>query len=429
MFIDGGSLNVTGGLQIGTSGSNGAVNFSSGTLTADFVNIGDGTRTGTLSQSGGTANIGDLTIYATIGNAYTCTNAPAINISGNWTNNGASTAFAAASSTVAFNGGGAQTIGGTSSTTFYNLTINNGSADADGITLGANETVNNTLTLTDGLLKVASYSLTLGASATISGGASETSMVVTDIDGSATNDGSLCKVFAGNVSFTFPVGDAYGTTERSPSTLSFTANLTNPSTVCVRVTNARHPNRPGYLTKPYLDRYWTVTSSDNAFSCTARFDYKDADIAGGGTESEMKHRAWNGTAWATYNAVTAGSNYFQSTLTSFSDQTAWADSPTAVTLESMEAVQAPGGGRIDVTWQTAQEVDNQGFNLWRGTARDDPGVVKLNAAIIPSQAPGSGMGASYAYADTYQLTAGTTYFYWLEDVALDGTTAATSRSP
>jgi hypothetical protein len=51
----------------------------------------------------------------------------------------------------------------------------------------------------------------------------------------------------------------------------------------------------------------------------------------------------------------------------------------------------------------------------------------LNVDIIPSQAPGGGMGAEYTYPDSYQLVAGTTYFYWLEDVSLGG--AVTPHEP
>ncbi len=106
-------------------------------------------------------------------------------------------------------------------------------------------------------------------------------------------------------------------------------------------------------------------------------------------------------------------------VTTFSDWAVSNDAPMAVTLEIMQAVAAPEGGRVDVTWTTAQEVDNQGFNLWRGTSPAGPDL-RLNADIIPSQAPGQGMGADYAYADTYQSIAGTTYYYWLEDVSLSG---------
>ncbi len=67
-------------------------------------------------------------------------------------------------------------------------------------------------------------------------------------------------------------------------------------------------------------------------------------------------------------------------------------------------------------------MNNRGFNLWRGTLPAGPDL-KLNAAIIPSQAPGGALGAGYAYTDTFDLLAGTTYYYWLEDVSLDGALA------
>jgi MYXO-CTERM domain-containing protein len=74
---------------------------------------------------------------------------------------------------------------------------------------------------------------------------------------------------------------------------------------------------------------------------------------------------------------------------------------------------------VQVDWETAQETQNQGFNLWRGTSPAGPDV-RLNAAILPSQNPGGTMGASYRYVDSYQLTSSATYYYWLEDVSLSG---------
>ena len=89
-------------------------------------------------------------------------------------------------------------------------------------------------------------------------------------------------------------------------------------------------------------------------------------------------------------------------------------------LDSLEAVQDVVAGDIDVTWTTAQEIGNLGFNLWRGTSPAGPDV-KLSTTIIPSQGPDSNTGFNYAYADNGQFVPGATYYYWLEDVALDGT--------
>jgi hypothetical protein len=145
--INGGALNVTSGLQIGVAGLNGAVSLSSGTLNTDLVNIGDGTLSGTLTQSGGTANIGSLNIFSTAGNAYTCSGSPLINVSGNWTNNRAATAFIPANSTVTFNGTTAQSIGGTFTTAFYNLALNNSGGI---VSFGSAYTISNNLSIATG---------------------------------------------------------------------------------------------------------------------------------------------------------------------------------------------------------------------------------------------------------------------------------------
>ena len=41
--------------------------------------------------------------------------------------------------------------------------------------------------------------------------------------------------------------------------------------------------------------------------------------------------------------------------------------------------------------------------------------------MIPSQAPGSGQGASYQWQD-FDVESGASYYYWLETVALSGST-------
>ena len=147
---------------------------------------------------------------------------------------------------------------------------------------------------------------------------------------------------------------------------------------------------------------------------------------------------YNGSAWRKINtgltrsACAAGMLNCAVTVSSLSlpaDATQYAlsgASPTAVRLESFQAEAQPAAGAIALAWQTAQEIDNRGFNLWRGASPDGPDQ-QLNDAIIPSQAPGSALGASYIYTDTRDLLPGATYFYWLEDVSLGG--AATRHEP
>ena len=107
-------------------------------------------------------------------------------------------------------------------------------------------------------------------------------------------------------------------------------------------------------------------------------------------------------------------------------------SPLAVTLASFDA-QAQAG-HVLVSWETVSELNNAGFNLyrtgsvgdrpeqgeWLGSVGDRPEPGDL-LAFVPSQAPGATQGAAYSFQDA-NVVAGQTYWYWLEDVDLNGAT-------
>lgn len=165
----GGSLVVNNGsVYFGSGGTYGAttianVNILGGLLSMDQTNQSMNI-TGNLSQSAGTFNLS--------------TNAGGdVDIDGNWTRNGGT--FNANARAVTFSGTGAQSIGGSSSTTFGYLTINNTSGTAAGVTLGVATNVANQLTLTAGVLNTTStniLNITNNATTAVSGG-STTSFV------------------------------------------------------------------------------------------------------------------------------------------------------------------------------------------------------------------------------------------------------------
>jgi hypothetical protein len=97
--------------------------------------------------------------------------------------------------------------------------------------------------------------------------------------------------------------------------------------------------------------------------------------------------------------------------------------PLAVTLSSFFA--RARLNRVVVRWQTASEIDNIGFNLYRAESADGPRV-QLNQGLIPSLSPGSATGADYRFVDR-NVEVGHTYFYWLEDVDIHG--VATLHGP
>ena len=209
--INGGTFTVTGGgLNVGIVNQGGTVNFSSGTLNADKINVGDGTYTGTFNNSGGTVNItGDLTI-STTGN-YTCSNSPIINVGGNWTNKGT---FNRATSTVTMNGA-AQTIGGTITTTFYNLTISGSNTK----TLARATSVAASLSVTDGAtLDLSTFPLSTPTSVNMECGGLTGSSI--------TGSGTGILTLGGNVSVTDDGTGTASATISCPVTLGATRTFT-----------------------------------------------------------------------------------------------------------------------------------------------------------------------------------------------------------
>lgn len=102
----------------------------------------------------------------------------------------------------------------------------------------------------------------------------------------------------------------------------------------------------------------------------------------------------------------------------------WWLKPTAVSIAALSA--GVQGQAIEVAWDTVSEIDNAGFNLYRHTSEDGPDT-RLNAHLIPAQAPGSPAGFHYTYLDDAGLAPGTTYWYTLEDVSSAG--IATRHEP
>lgn len=96
-------------------------------------------------------------------------------------------------------------------------------------------------------------------------------------------------------------------------------------------------------------------------------------------------------------------------------------STTAVTLAAFTATGLEGGIQLD--WETSNEVDNAGFNLYRAPSLNGK-KTQLNAEMIPTlQAPGSLEGAVYSYVDkTLPGKSKSVYYYWLEDVGINGDT-------
>ncbi|MBS1919486.1 MAG: T9SS type A sorting domain-containing protein [Bacteroidetes bacterium] len=160
--------------------------------------------TGTKTLSGNITVKGDITINSGSSLDVSPGNF-GITAQGDWINNGS---FISQNGTIFFNGTDPQNIGGSSASTFNNLSINNSS----GVTLQQNESVKAVLTFSNGLIYTSgSALLTLDAGSAISG-ATDKKFV----------NGPMKKI--GNTAFTFPVGKS---SVYAPVSISAPSNSTD----------------------------------------------------------------------------------------------------------------------------------------------------------------------------------------------------------
>ena len=91
--------------------------------------------------------------------------------------------------------------------------------------------------------------------------------------------------------------------------------------------------------------------------------------------------------------------------------------PTAVELVSFEARGVDGA--VELGWETASELNNLGFHVYRATTSEGA-YERVTARAIPGLGS-SPVGARYSFRDT-GLTNGVTYYYKLEDIETTGKT-------
>ena len=199
---------------------NGNATLTAGTFTggATTTITGNATLTAGTFIAGATTNItGNATLTA-----GTFTAGAATNIAGNWSRAIAST-FSNSGGTVTFNGSSAQTIGGTASTTFHNLTINNNA----GATSTIDQYVNGVLNLQSANPSAAKGSLSMPDPFKLYMGASATTTGPGDVSGYITRTS-----FALGTPYTF--GSQYTLMNFAvgplPSSVTLEVYLANPST-------------------------------------------------------------------------------------------------------------------------------------------------------------------------------------------------------
>lgn len=328
-------------------------------------------------------------------------------IAGNWSNNGSSSQSAG---TIIFQGSTPQTIGGSASTSFNNLTINNSSDTS----LELDQTVAGTLRIQNGVLDLSNHTLALGTAANIVADNPGTgAMILADETG-----GQICKNYMDGSSnpdtLFLPIGDNTNNpigTDYSPASLDFNFSSASSPQFCIYVRDAAHSNNNGAT--DYLTRYWTVnrTTGSATFTCSVSFTYLAGDIVG--SEGSIYGQKHDGSSWINLGLVSGGS--LGGSVTSFSDVSGGPDGVTAVTIADIHTQSGPH--YVHLAWQTAIEIDLLGFNILRYGTDGQP--QRLNPALIPASL--QMFGDNYSFTD-FSATPGTTYTYWIEALNLDGST-------
>jgi hypothetical protein len=201
------------------------------------------------------------------------------------------------------NNGGTVLYDGTSQTItdliYNNLSINQSAGQAS---LGGAVTINGVLTMTNGILNLNGFDLTLGTAASISIAAPSATKMILVASGN-----KVIKTYGANGSFTFPIGENTGVAEYSPITVNVTAGSGFPANLDVTVFDLKHPNNSS--TTNFLTRYWEVTSNITGGVATVSTNYPSADITGaeGSISAAQLPGAFNQASnpWIKYSALGA----------------------------------------------------------------------------------------------------------------------------
>ncbi|MBN1810856.1 MAG: hypothetical protein JXA14_03375, partial [Anaerolineae bacterium] len=179
----------------------------------------------------------------------------------------------------------------------------------------------------------------------------------------------------------------------------------NLSSLRVTRVEISHPDAAGGI---QTNRYWSIAAIGSGYTATLTLPHDGL--------SDPYACKYTGSGWEGARDSFDSTTVTRSDITSFSDWGVSDGLPTAVTLASFTATPQEGG--ILVAWETAIEIDNVGFNLYR-TQAPEGAWVRLNDTLIPSQSPGSVFGTTYAWLDE-NVETGTTYYYKLEDIEVGG---------
>ena len=425
------TLDVTGTITIPRSGNprDNLLAVGAGILNAGniaFTGVGNSGQIITIST--GTATIsGDITSTTATAD-ITFSGAGLLRLGGAmYASTGGS--LTPSTGTVEYNGTIAQTI---SDFTYYNLTLNNTQGTIPGITLLANTTVTNTLTMTSGVLNLNSNTLTLGVSATAST-LSRTASTTTNwmYGGTFTRFWPAATAItstAGNFYGLFPVGTSSASSYR-PVAINSTSNPTGTGSYSVTHVAA---NTVTDLSPFYDDAGTNIVRKHNAQFITS------TNVSGGTYDIAV---TMTGLSAGTLSDIRLAKNNGPTTVTNVGTHvaaTGTAPNPTAtrsgvilanlsgdfrITTTNATATPLPVdlvyfegkviGHVVQLRWKTALELNNDYFVIERsGNAEVWEDLILINGA-------GTSNEAHYYQYDDERPIVGKSY-YRLRQTDFDG---------
>lgn len=314
-------------------------------------------------------------------------------LGGNWMNNGG--LFMPGTGTVSFNGSAAQSISGSSTTSFNNMLMNN----AAGLTINTSPTVNGTLTLTTGVLNTGANQVSVTNNAV-------DAVVIT----SGSINGKIERAIAASSTGIYRFTDANTYLTPSGSQSAMTVSVQS-------YPNTDVPNDPGYNA---IKRYYSIVVP-SPLTATLRLAYNQDEVRSGQTESIFSLWRYNDIAWGDNGQLQNNptENWVeQAIISTWSDWTiSESGSPLPVQLVSFVAIPNPNGNGVKLEWTTISEINNYGFNVER-RKQNDRDFVEIPNSFIPG-AGSTTEPQSYSFVDNTLTEAGM-YEYRLRQVDNDG---------
>ncbi len=398
----------------------------SGTFNSGSSNVI--TVVGDLNISGGAyeAGIGGNDVLNNLvlsSGSFNAGSGGSIGISGNITYSGGSFNGGSSTSQIILNGSGAQNLSGAFTTTaaFHNLEVNNSS----GVNFGGDVDLENTLTLSDGLIAPGANTFKLGASATVS-----------PSTGSATSyiNGRLHKEMNIGSSFTFPIGKATrwgyaGVNNVSTGGLTWQAEYYPAAPTSDSEVDNLTPTDAVTIKTVSQGEFWRISDGQSPGSASASVSLRwdgSSDVSAIKAEREtLTVMEWNdgASSWDNHGGQSFSSGHTQSsgsltssTVVTFSEKVLTLGSENAANPLPVELVYFNGllqDEAVLLTWLTASEKDNDFFEV----QRSEDGKTFESIGIVEGGG-NSTEAIQYDFYDEYPLF-GTSY-YRLKQVDFDG---------